>query len=161
MDGGVSYPDTLASGDFDSTWVWEVPDTNESDCRIKAVCMDAASNEASDESDADFEIIGRASVPGVEDMPNGVVLFQNRPSPFESSTEIKFGIPKPGKVGLRVYSVAGRLVATLADGPLPAGYHIVVWRGRDDQGNDVADGVYFCRLTTQGKSLTRKMLLLR
>jgi hypothetical protein len=160
-DGGSTYPDTLASGAFDSTWVWDVPDADASTCRIKVVCVDAASNEAADESDADFEIVSIAGFPGVADTPADVVLLQNRPSPFKAATDIEFGVPRSTEVTIAVYSVDGRLVATLADGTFPGGYHVVTWRGKDTAGNDAADGVYFYRMTTPGRTLTRKMLMLR
>jgi hypothetical protein len=160
-DGGATYPDTLVSGALDSTWVWGVPDVDEPDCRIKVVCLDAASNGASDQSDADFEIVSVAGLPGVPDTPAEAVLFQNRPSPFKAATDIEFGVPRSAEVTLRVYAVDGRLVATLADGTFPSGYHVVTWRGADDAGNRVADGVYFYRLRTPDKTLTRKMLMLR
>jgi hypothetical protein len=160
-DGGATYPDTLVSGTLDSTWVWNVPDVEETDCRIEVVCLDAASNEASDASDADFEIVSIAGIPGVSETPREAVLFQNRPSPFKAATDIEFGVPRSTEVSLTVYSVDGRLVATLADGTFPGGYHVVTWRGMDDAGNDVADGVYFYRMTTPGSTFTRKMLMLR
>jgi flagellar hook assembly protein FlgD len=60
-----------------------------------------------------------------------------------------------------VYDVAGRLVRTLVDGPLPAGRHEARWNGRSEGGGAAASGVYFCRLTLPGSSKTRRMVLLR
>jgi hypothetical protein len=157
-DGGSTYPDTVATGALDSTYVWDVPDTESATCRIKVVCTDAASNEGSDESDADFEIRSIAGLPGRGDWPKDVVLFPNRPSPFGSTTEIEFGLPAPQAVSLKVYSVDGRLVDTLADAEFPAGYHSLTWRGTEAGGTSVAGGVYFYRLETADKVLTRKML---
>jgi len=160
-DGGMTYPDTLASGAMDSTWLWDVPDVDETDCRVRVVCVDAASNEGADASDADFGIASIAGLSGMPDKPADVVLFQNRPSPFKAATEIEFGVPRSERVTLAVYSVDGRLVTTLADGTFPGGYHVVTWRGKDAGGNAVADGVYFYRLVTSDRTLTRKMLMLR
>jgi flagellar hook assembly protein FlgD len=42
-----------------------------------------------------------------------------------------------------------------------AGAHVTTWDGRDDQGERVASGVYFYRLTTPTFSQTRKMVLLK
>ena len=43
--------------------------------------------------------------------------------------------------------VAGRQLATLvSDEPLSAGYHEVVWWGRDDAGRELAAGIYMARL---------------
>jgi hypothetical protein len=157
-DGGATYPDTLISGALDSLYVWDVPDIDATACRIKVICADAASNEGSDQSDADFEITGLSGITGRGDRPADVVLFQNRPSPFGSTTEIEFGLPAPQAVSLKIYTVDGRLVNTLADSQYPAGYHSVTWRGDDSGGSSVAGGVYFYRLKTADRTLTRKML---
>ncbi|MFQ6093312.1 MAG: FlgD immunoglobulin-like domain containing protein [bacterium] len=50
---------------------------------------------------------------------------------------------------------------TLVDETTEAGYHSVVWDGKDSFGNDVASGVYFYRLTAGDFTATRRMVLLR
>jgi flagellar hook assembly protein FlgD len=55
----------------------------------------------------------------------------------------------------------GQKVRTLVTGHAAAGEHSVVWDGKDDQGRVTASGVYFYRLDTCGKVLTKKMLLLK
>jgi hypothetical protein len=161
-DGGVSFGDTLASGGLDSTFLWDVPDVNEVSCRIKVVCLDAESNEGSDESDADFQVLSSStSVAGYGSIPVELVLRQNRPNPFNPVTEIEFGLPGSQSVSLEVYNIEGRLITTLARGVYSAGYHTVVWRGTDDQGVEVSTGVYFYRLVTGETVLTKKMLMLK
>lgn len=70
-------------------------------------------------------------------------------------------LPAPAEVNVAVYDVAGREVATLADGPLGAGRHVLgVGAGRE-----LASGMYFARATvrTAGRSIERvaKAILLR
>jgi len=100
-------------------------------------------------------------VPDLKGVPEEVVLSQNRPSPFGNLTEIDFGLPKAAAVSLRVYAIDGRLVATLADGVFQGGYHRVSWTGTDSRGREVAQGVYFYRLETSEKALTRKILMVK
>ncbi len=90
-----------------------------------------------------------------------VLLQQNVPNPFNPTTTIRYSIPVSGSVVLEVFDVAGSLVATLVEGPQPAGEGLVVWKGTDHRGARVASGVYFCRLRAPGATITRKMLLLR
>jgi len=94
-------------------------------------------------------------------VPRAYSLAQNRPNPFNPSTEISFGLPRPSHVSLRVYSVAGRLVRMLVDGDLPAGYHGARWDGRNDQGGSAASGIYFYELRAGFFSDRRRMALLR
>ena len=89
------------------------------------------------------------------------MLLQNRPSPFNGRTEIEFGLPSPARISLAVYGVDGRLVATLAEGAYPGGYHRAVWTGEDEHGAAVSAGMYFYRLETTDRVLTRKTLVVR
>jgi len=61
-----------------------------------------------------------------------------------------------------VFDVAGRLVATLVDGPQPAGPGSADWDGRDARGAAVSSGVYIYRITADGpRQIARKMVLLK
>lgn len=92
----------------------------------------------------------------------GVTLHQNVPNPFNPGTTIRFEVVPPASATLRVYDVAGRLVATLVENEVVSGERTVRWNGRNRSGNAVASGVYFYRLDTAGnKALTRKMVLVR
>jgi len=89
-------------------------------------------------------------------------LLQNAPNPFTPATDIRYSIPREGSVGLRVYDVGGRLVRTPVDEHRPAGWNRATWEGTDNNGHPVASGVYFYRLTLDGRSAeTRKMVLLK
>jgi hypothetical protein len=160
-DSGASYPDTIASLTNEVSYQWTVPDMDEPDCRIKVVCYDAALNEGSDESDADFTITGASDVEGHVEVPEHLVLRPSSPNPFSPATKIQFGLPTAQRITLSVYSVKGQLIRTLAEGEYPAGYHTVEWRGTNAQGVEVARGLYFYRLVTEGKMLKQKMLLLK
>ena len=95
-------------------------------------------------------------------LPRQTVLHQNIPNPFNPMTEIRFDLSQGGRVSLRIYDVAGRLVRTLVDKDMSAGRnHTVVWNGLDDQNNKVASGVYFYRLDAVDQTLTRKMVVMK
>jgi len=102
-------------------------------------------------------------VTGAEDAPpveHG--LAQNYPNPFNPVTTIEYSIVSDGRAHLAVYDVTGKLVRTLVDEDKPAGtIHSVTWEGVDDYGAPVATGVYFYRLTANGRSTTKKMVLLK
>lgn len=50
----------------------------------------------------------------------------------------------------------------LVDGDvLPAGRRDVEWDGRDDRGQEVATGVYFCRLDARDYHATVRMVLVK
>jgi hypothetical protein len=93
--------------------------------------------------------------------PLPLALRQNRPNPFNPSTEITFSLAGPSAVTLEIFDVSGKRVRRLLDGYRPGGLHSVVWDGLGDDGTQAASGVYFYLLTADGHRLSRKMVLLR
>ncbi|MDZ7413818.1 MAG: hypothetical protein ONB15_09835, partial [candidate division KSB1 bacterium] len=51
------------------------------------------------------------------------------------------------KVEIRIYTLAGRLIRTLAPAPNEAGFNRLHWDGRDEDGDDIANGVYLYKLS--------------
>lgn len=88
-------------------------------------------------------------------------LRQNFPNPFSGSTRIQFTIAQKGELKLDVYDICGRLVANLADMKAVAGLYEYDWNGTDSRGNQVANGVYFYRLKSEGRIATKKMVFMR
>ncbi|MFB3844455.1 MAG: C25 family cysteine peptidase [Candidatus Cloacimonadaceae bacterium] len=84
------------------------------------------------------------------------------PNPFRNTTTFTLNLAKPEqRVALSVYNLKGQKIRTLHYGNLGKGNHEVRWDGRDDQGKSVGTGIYFCRLQTEQKSRTLKLLLLK
>ncbi|MBL0174681.1 MAG: ammonia-forming cytochrome c nitrite reductase subunit c552 [Ignavibacteria bacterium] len=96
-----------------------------------------------------------------QNMPNGFDLQQNYPNPFNPSTTIKFSVSRAADVNISVYSSAGELVATLANGNVVPGNYSAKW-----DATNVASGMYFYRMTAtvngvQTVNLTKKMMLVK
>ncbi len=95
-------------------------------------------------------------------LPGDYALHQNYPNPFNPSTTIAYQLPEAGRVTLRIYDLTGKVVNTLVGEYQPAGYHEVVWNGRDRRGAPVATGVYFYRLEAGAEFVkTHKMVLMK
>jgi hypothetical protein len=95
------------------------------------------------------------------DVPAAYRLAQNFPNPFNPVTTIKFDMKEKGNVTLRIYNVAGELVRTLVDDVRDAGAYAIEWDGRNNGGSNVATGVYFYKMETNGFNETKKMVMLR
>jgi hypothetical protein len=105
-----------------------------------------------------------AAVTGVETdpvLPAEFVLEQNYPNPFNPSTQILFSLSQQEKVSLTIYNVLGQKLATLIDGILTEGMHVVTWNGRDSRGLQLPSGVYFYRLKTSNFTATKRMILMK
>jgi hypothetical protein len=93
--------------------------------------------------------------------PGVVGLTQNVPNPFNPATTIAYNLTENTHATIRIYDVKGGLVRTLVNDTRPPGYNETSWDGLNEAGAPAASGVYFCRLDTQGQTLTRKMVLVR
>jgi len=106
------------------------------------------------------------SVPPVATPPNTFALHQNYPNPFNPETEIRFDIPTAATTSLMIYNLLGEEIKTLVHEEKAPGTYSVRWDGRDNQGESVASGIYFCKMiapSSQQNSLTaiNKLILLR
>jgi hypothetical protein len=98
---------------------------------------------------------------GALQLPTRFALEQNYPNPFNPATTISFALPERTHVILEVYNLLGQKVRTLVNQTLPAGIHSVVFDALDDNGGNVASGVYFYRLKAARWSRSMKMMLMR
>jgi photosystem II stability/assembly factor-like uncharacterized protein len=92
-------------------------------------------------------------------LPEKYSLGQNYPNPFNPRTNIKFAIPEKGGLQLttlKIYNLLGQEVATLVNDIKPPGTYTVSWNAA---GNP--SGVYFYRLTTQGYTNVKKLIILK
>lgn len=90
------------------------------------------------------------------EIPQSFRLYQNYPNPFNPVTNIKFDIPENSNVTLTVYDLNGKIVSELNYGYLNKGSYNYSFNG-----NEISSGVYFYTLSSQGFSITRKMILVK
>jgi len=136
---------------FDREWRWSTG------FYYKVSALDIHGNESG------HALLGPDGVTGAKTSktPEAAYLRQNYPNPFNPTTRIAFGLAAQGRVSLRVYDAAGRLVRVLFEGSRPAGNYTELWDGRDSRGGAVASGIYFYRLQAGAFTETRKMVLTR
>jgi len=98
---------------------------------------------------------------GAPPLPKDYSLAQNYPNPFNAATVIEYTLVESSNIRLEVFDILGRRVRTLESGPRAAGRHAITWDGRDGDGQLVASGVYFYRLSSPHFHFARKMMLLK
>ena len=91
-------------------------------------------------------------------------LLPNYPNPFNPETWIPYQLGRPSEVVLTIYDTNGQKVRTLDVGHQPSGVYeslerAAYWDGRNEMGETVANGVYFCTLNAGNFSATRKMMV--
>jgi len=88
-------------------------------------------------------------------------LFQNYPNPFNPTTAISYDLIRSSYVVIKIVDINGKLVRTLMKGFQAAGQKILHWNATDDQGKEVASGIYFYSLVAGDFKQTRRMVLVR
>jgi hypothetical protein len=81
---------------------------------------------------------------------------QNYPNPFNPSTSVRFDMPRAAYARLKVYTLLGQEIATLVDGMMSAGSHVVQFNAQG-----LTSGVYFYRLEAEKFVATRSMILVK
>lgn len=89
-------------------------------------------------------------------------LIRLTPNPFRSLVAIEFSLTEPGRATLDVFDVSGRRVVTIFNEGAAAGENTLRWDGRGSSGEHAGSGVYFVRLSLNGKQVdSRRLVLLR
>ena len=83
------------------------------------------------------------------------------PNPTGSGTELTYSLPREAQVSAKVFDVAGRVVRSFGAGPVAAGWHVLAWDLADDAGQRVGPGLYFVRLSVDGRTQMRHVTVLR
>lgn len=105
--------------------------------------------------------------PGVEEEKEGnlkplrLLLTSNRPNPFHHSTMIHFSIPHRGMTSLEIFDLTGSHIRTLVEAEKEVGNYRAEWNGKDSRGREVPSGLYFYKLSSSGKTMIKKMILLK
>ena len=93
-------------------------------------------------------------------IPDGFMLYQNFPNPFNPVTIVNYELPSSGNVSLKVYNLLGTELAELINEKQTAGSHSFEFKG-----NDFPSGIYIYRLTAEsgGRTISqcRKMVLIK
>jgi hypothetical protein len=82
-----------------------------------------------------------------------------RPSPMSRSTVVSYTLGSASRVKLALFNLNGQEVTTLASGVMPAGRHNLTWNRADAAGTSIPAGVYFVRLSADGQTATRKLVI--
>lgn len=113
-----------------------------------------------------FRTQGATGVAAQQEMPATFALEQNYPNPFafngkEGLTQIRFSLPRSAYVSLTIHNALGQKIASLVQGSMREGTHVVHWNGYDTATRPVMSGVYWLRLEAGEFTATRKIVVVR
>ncbi|MCI0474144.1 MAG: T9SS type A sorting domain-containing protein, partial [Ignavibacteria bacterium] len=91
----------------------------------------------------------------------------NFPNPMKNDTKFDFiltGNEPPADCRIKIYTIAGRVIKEIVM-PVSIGYNQIYWDGRDADGDNLANGVYFYRIFIRGNTAitsdVKKLVVLR
>ena len=128
------------------------------------------------DDDIEWEIILNTAHSGVVtyDLPNtteieneldnismSFKLHNNYPNPFNPNTTIKYELSKADNIHLAIYNIKGQLIKVLVDEKQDMGYYDIIWDGTDENGEELASGLYIYQLISDEHTENKKMLLLK
>ncbi|KAA5549246.1 T9SS type A sorting domain-containing protein [Adhaeribacter rhizoryzae] len=90
-------------------------------------------------------------------------VAQNYPNPFRpgQNTTIAYNLIQPGQVSVKIYDLAGKVVANLVDASQPAGEYRITWNGLGQRGGYLANGIYIYSVQVGKEQKSKQLLLLR
>ena len=118
---------------------------------------DAHANQSDPSNEAHVgALTGIGNTPAV----TALTVLQNHPNPFNAETDFDIGLPSSSDVSIDVFDVAGRRVSAMTQKGVK-GWQRIPFAARDEHGRPLASGVYFYRVTSAGKTITKKMVIAR
>ncbi|MBU0713139.1 T9SS type A sorting domain-containing protein, partial [bacterium] len=100
----------------------------------------------------------------IDPIPTEFCLHPVFPNPFNITTTLKLDLPEKTKFSLAIYDIKGSEVWRLNNqrtNTYRAGYHTILWEGRNNSGSVVPTGVYFIVFSSPEHKLTQKVVLMK
>ncbi len=95
-----------------------------------------------------------------EQLPQEFSLSENYPNPFNPSTTLHYSVPQQDRVGFTVFDIRGNVCQQVNIEQAP-GRYTFTWNGENFNGEAVASGTYFIRMSATGFTAIQKVLLIK
>lgn len=144
------YPNS----EFKINWNPELPDGKHT---LEVLAKDASGNF--------FDTTSSRTIFYVYNQPSLLNVY-NYPNPFKNETHFTFelrGTVVPDEFIIRIYTIAGRLIREISvpASQMSIGFNRIYWDGKDEDGDEIGNGVYFyrvvSRLNNETKIITEKL----
>jgi len=138
----------------DSNYVYNF--TENGDFEIKCITFD---------EEFELDTIWNVTVNITEINDNSIIPFTSKlvgsyPNPFNPTTTIKYNLKENANIRIELFNIKGQKVNTLVDQNQDAGYHSVLWNGKDSSENPVSSGLYLYKLIVDKRTIGMKKCLL-
>ncbi|MGB8658456.1 MAG: type IX secretion system sortase PorU [Candidatus Zixiibacteriota bacterium] len=139
LTGGFEYE----PGSYQKGWVSrQLPGLSEGDHLLSIKAWDNANN--SSVLSAGIKVSGRRKL--------ALNQVMNYPNPFSHSTSFYYELSASAEmVEIKIFTLAGKLIRHISNASARSGINYsTTWDGKDQEGDDVATGVYVYKITAEG-----------
>ena len=98
---------------------------------------------------------------GVGTITKSSMRVVDYPNPFSDNIIFNITLSEDMEVSEQIFNAQGKSVKSFINGKLPQGNHQFIWNGKDDEGNNLAGGIYFCQIIAGNRNIVKKIVLLR
>lgn len=92
---------------------------------------------------------------------SGFQFGTSYPNPFHTSIAIPFEIEEDAHVRIDIYNGIGQHVHSIYDAFTTKGKSVIFWDGRWDDNRRAVSGIYFVRMTANGKTQSQPLMLIK
>ena len=98
-------------------------------------------------------------------MPQSKLLSENDvlsvyPNPFSDNVCLQVNLEQAGYLRLDIFNTNGERINNIFSGDIDKGRHVLYWNGTNEQGTQMAKGVYFLKITINDKIISRKLIMI-
>jgi flagellar hook assembly protein FlgD len=86
--------------------------------------------------------------------------ISNYPNPFKAVTNILYYLGHTGNVKIEIFDLLGRRLDTLVDEVKEKGEHTIEWFAKDEEGNNLPDGLYIAQICTDKVTTSTRLILM-
>lgn len=90
-----------------------------------------------------------------------LIAVNSYPNPFTNKTTINYQITTENHICIKIFSPNGKQIISLKNKRQSAGTYAILWDGRDQQGKQVPNGIYFYQLIVGDSVISKTMILKR
>lgn len=151
VDGGLNWTTIEENVNaLKQNWDWKLPNINSENAVLRAIYDNKANLEYARSGVFAISASGASSVENFS-----ANVEEPYPNPFSDETTVKFNLSEFANVSVEVYNTAGAVMATVVNNqPYSAGAHSVTWKA-----GDIAAGVYYVKITVDGTTVTKEVIL--
>lgn len=151
VDGGLNW-NTIEENvnALKQNWDWKLPNINSNNVVLRAIYDNKQNLEYARSGRFTIEADGASSVDKFT-----ASVEEPYPNPTSDKSTINFSLVEVANVSVEVYNATGAVIANVINNQTyNAGTHSVTWDGENE-----ASGVYFIKITVDGVSITKEVIL--